>query len=161
MSSASASFKVVKEKTDLSSRSSIMLMLDYNRPPMAMRAANFLRSALALDRRGNEGAAIPLYRRAIRLGLQGDSLRDALVCLGSSLRSVGEIAAAKRILLKGRRQFPGDPVVILFLSLVEHDAGSPSLAVRQLASLYLGTTTDRGVAKYRSVLRRKFHGLGR
>jgi Flp pilus assembly protein TadD len=116
-----------------------------------------LESAFDLDRRGKEAHAIPLYRQAIRAGLHGESLRDAMVCLGSSLRTVGQLTAARRILLKARKQFPGDPVVVLFLALVEHDAGHIPLALRQVAHLYLSTSTNPDVAKYRAVLGRKFH----
>jgi hypothetical protein len=118
-----------------------------------------LKSASALDARGGEVEAIPLYLRAIRLGLKGEELRDAMVCLGSSLRTVGKIAAARRILLAARRRFPGDPVVILFLALVEYDAGNLSLVIRQLGYLCTEKPSDPGVAKYRAVLRRKFHAL--
>jgi Flp pilus assembly protein TadD len=120
-------------------------------------ATELLESAFQLDNRGKEAQAIPLYRQAIRAGLSGAALRDAMVCLGSSLRTIGQLAAARRILLKARKQFPGDPVVVLFLALVEHDAGHVPLALRQVAHLYLSTSADPGVAKYRAVLGRKFH----
>jgi Flp pilus assembly protein TadD len=124
---------------------------------MPTRAAEILQTAFALDRRGKESRAIPLYRQAIRAGLHGSSLRDAMVCLGSSLRTVGQLAAARRILLKARRRFPGDPVVILFLALVEHDAGNIALALRQVAHLYLSQTKNGRLDPYRAVLKRKFH----
>jgi cyanophycin synthetase len=119
---------------------------------------DLLNSAFSLDRAGREAEAIPIYRKAIRAGLQGDDLRDAMVCLASSLRSVGKLTEAQRILVAARGRFAGDPVVILFLALVEHDLGHASKAVRQLADLYLSQSSDRRLAKYDRVLRRKFHG---
>jgi tetratricopeptide (TPR) repeat protein len=130
----------------------------YNRFSMSRRAAEILESAQALDRQGNEAQAIPLYRQAIRLGLSGKPLRDALVGLGSSLRTTGQLDAARRHLLQARRTFPGDPVVILFLALVEHDAGNAVKALRQVAHLYLHESRHPDLANYGAVLRRKFHG---
>jgi hypothetical protein len=69
------------------------------------------------------------------------------------------VPAARRCLLAGRRRFPRDPVVKLFLALVEYDAGNLSLVIRQLGYLCTDESSDRGVARYKSVLRRKFHAL--
>src|ERR1700722_14735617 len=109
---------------------------------------DLLPPAFPPDRAGREADAIPLYRQAIRTGLTSSALRDALVCLGSSLRTVGELAAARRTLQSARRQFPGDPVVLLFLALVEHDARDAVLALRQVAHLYLTESKDPRIDPY-------------
>jgi TolA-binding protein len=61
--------------------------------------------AVGLDQRGRENDAIALYRRAIRLGLKGKPLRDAMIGLGSSLSTVGQHRSAMRILDQARKTF--------------------------------------------------------
>ena len=54
--------------------------------------------ASAHDRRGEEAEAIPFYRRALALGLDGENRKGALLGLGSSLRNVGQAAEAVELL---------------------------------------------------------------
>jgi Flp pilus assembly protein TadD len=121
----------------------------------------WLESAFALDRLGREAQAIPLYERAIALGLEGSALRDALVCLGSSLQTVGRAKEAVRYLAQAQKQFPGDVVVELFLALGYHDVQQPTHALRLTALACLRESGNRGLAAYRDVLKRKFHSLGK
>jgi tetratricopeptide (TPR) repeat protein len=126
------------------------------------RAADvWLESALALDRLGREEQAIPFYERAIRLGLSGYPLRDALICLGSSLRTVGRVQEAVRRFQQARRRFPGDLVVELFLALGYHDTRNATGALRLTALACLRESGDRNLAPFRSVLKRKFSSLGK
>ena len=125
----------------------------------APSAAALLKKALALDAAGQERQAIPLYRRAIARGLTGDDLHTALVCLGSSLRSIGQLAASVRTLRKARTLFPRDPAVMLFLALSHFDAGQHELALRQLADALLKESTDARLLPYRRVLFRKYHAV--
>jgi len=120
-----------------------------------------LDSAFALDRRGREAQAIPIYKDAIRLGLKGSALRDAWVCLGSSYRAVGRLAEAKRCLERASKLFPHDPLPKLFLALTLHDIGEKTAALRLLGTLYLNDSKNRGVAAYRRTLRAKFMALAR
>jgi tetratricopeptide (TPR) repeat protein len=123
-------------------------------------AADILfQQALALDARGHEKDAIPLYRNAIRQGLSRDNFRHALIGLGSSLRAVGQTSAAIRILRQARREFPRDPAIILFLALAHSDAGQHKLVIRQLADLLLNESEHPSLAPYRAVLKRKFHSV--
>jgi Flp pilus assembly protein TadD len=119
----------------------------------------WLESAFALDRLGREAQAIPLYERAIALGLKGMSLRNALVCLGSSLRTIGRAREAVRYLARAQKQFPGDVVVELFLALGYHDVQQPTQALRLIALACLRESSNRGLAAYRDVLKRKFRAL--
>ncbi|HVS72899.1 MAG TPA: tetratricopeptide repeat protein [Phycisphaerae bacterium] len=123
----------------------------------AVTAEELLEEAVGLDGRGREGEAIGVYRRAIAEGLKGERLHAALVGLGSSLRTVGDARGAVRVLDKARREFPGDPVVMMFLALAHWDAGERALAVRQLGDLVLKESRDRRLAGYRGVLGGKFH----
>jgi tetratricopeptide (TPR) repeat protein len=126
------------------------------------RAADvWLESAQALDRLGREEQAIPFYERAIRLGLSGSALRDALICLGSSLRTVGRVQEAVRRFQQAKRRFPDDVVVELFLALGYHDAAQATEALRLTALACLRESGNRNLKPFRSVLRRKFRSLGR
>jgi tetratricopeptide (TPR) repeat protein len=124
-------------------------------------AVVWLESAMALDRLGREAEAIPMYERAILLGLEGTQLRDALVCLGSSLRTVGRSPEAVRYLEQARKQFPDDVVVELFLALGYHDLSQVTSALRLAAMACLRESGSRSLAGYQKVLKRKYHSLGR
>jgi tetratricopeptide (TPR) repeat protein len=122
-------------------------------------ATNLLKEALALDAASNERAAIPLYRRAISQGLNPKDLHTALIGLGSSLRTVGEVPASIRTLQKARNLFPNDPAITLFLALSHRDAGQTDLALRQLADMLLKESRNNSLTPYREVLKQKYHAL--
>jgi tetratricopeptide (TPR) repeat protein len=131
---------------------------------MAVRARHaiaLLEQALALDSNSRERDAIPLYRQAIAAGLSAQNLRTALICLGSSQRTVGQTQAAIRTLQKARRLYPRDVTIILFLALAHISGGQSALAIRQLADSLLKESKQTGLKPYRRVLGRKFHGVRR
>jgi tetratricopeptide (TPR) repeat protein len=123
-------------------------------------AAVWLESGFALDRLGREQQAIPFYEQALRLGLDGPLLRDALICLGSSLRTAGRARDALRRFQQARRRFPNDVVVELFLALGYHDMRRETDALRLTALACLRESVNSGLAPFRDVLRRKFRSLG-
>jgi Flp pilus assembly protein TadD len=123
-------------------------------------ASVWLESAFALDRLGREAQAIPLYEQAIALGLNGSMLKDALVCLGSSLRTVGRSREAVRFLTRAHKQFPEDIIVELFLALAYHDIQLPTRALRLVATACLRDSKSQELAAYRGVLKRKYRSLG-
>ena len=125
----------------------------------SLSAKTLLGHAFSHDAAGREAKAIPFYRRAIARGLSRADLRDALIGLGSSLRSVGQTRAAIRTLQKARTLFPRDPAVVLFLALAHASAGQHALALRQVADALLRESKNPLLAPYRKVLGRKFHGL--
>jgi Flp pilus assembly protein TadD len=120
-------------------------------------ARTLLSRAMALDRRGREKQAIPIYRRAIRSGLKGAALRDAHVCLGSSLRTAGKARQAIAILRLARKKYPNDIPVKMFLALSLHDAGEHAAALRLLAGISL--ERGGGLAGFGRVMVRKFRSL--
>jgi tetratricopeptide (TPR) repeat protein len=124
-----------------------------------MSASEFLSQALKLDRSGHEQKAIPLYRQAIARGLSTSDLHTALICLGSSLRAVGQIQASIRTLQKARKLFPRDVTVILFLALAHHSAGQHDLALRQLGDALINESKDDKLGEFREVLKRKYHAV--
>jgi Flp pilus assembly protein TadD len=122
-------------------------------------AGTLLLNALRLDAAGREKEAIPIYRRAIALGLAQRELHTTLVCLGSSLTTTGQTGQAIRTLQRARRLFPRDPTVILFLALAHAHHGQQRLALRQLGDVLLKTSTDPVLREYRTALQRKYHAL--
>jgi tetratricopeptide (TPR) repeat protein len=128
-------------------------------PTSDTTARQLLQHALSLDRKGHEREAISYYRRAIARGLSGMELHTALVCLGSSLRTVGQTDASIRTLRRSRRLFPRDVTITLFLALANHDAGRYDLALRQLGDALLKESNEPNLQPYRAVLQRKYHGL--
>jgi hypothetical protein len=96
--------------------------------------------ASAFDSFGHEERAVPLYRRALELGLDGGRRRRATIQLASSLRNVGDVEASVA-LLSAERERPSDELddaVAAFLALALVDAGrereAVSLALGALAS---------------------------
>jgi ribosomal protein S18 acetylase RimI-like enzyme len=73
--------------------------------------------ACACDRRGDEADAIPLYERALELGLEKDLERGALLGLGSSLRNVGRLADSVAVLRTATAKYPEDNALWAFLAL--------------------------------------------
>lgn len=122
-------------------------------------AQTCLSLALSLDRLGREAAAIPVYKRALSLGLKGRNLRDALVCLASSLRNVGKSQEAVRYLQSARMKFPQDAVVDLFLGLALYDARQYKKAVKVLGFALLDQVHDSNTERYRGVLRSRYRCL--
>jgi cyanophycin synthetase len=125
--------------------------------PQSSSAISTLKQALALDAAGKERQAVPVYRQAISRGLKNDDLHTALICLGSSLRTIGKTKSAIATLRKARRLFPRDVVAIMFLALAHYDAGQRDLVIRQLADALLSESTSPRLAPYRRVLARNYH----
>jgi len=83
------------------------------------------------DSLGIEGAAVPLYRRALDLGLDDFNATRATIQLASSLRNVGEVDEAVALL----QAAPDAPALgaarQVFLALALHSAGRPDEALRE------------------------------
>ena len=120
-----------------------------------------LHSAFALDRMGKEEEAVPLYERALLLGLSGTDARDAHVCLASSLRNVGRSEHGFDLLDSAKSRFDGDVVFELFFALLATEIGRADEAVLTLARSLLRESPDPDLKRYRNVLRGKFDQLTR
>ncbi|MBP9503231.1 MAG: tetratricopeptide repeat protein [Candidatus Promineofilum sp.] len=97
---------------------------------------------------GEEEMAIPYYRQAIASGLDGDDLQECLVCLGSSLRVMGETEEAVSILEQAVDEFPERNSGRVFLALAQFSNGEIEQAVSNLLSLLLKTTSDEDILAY-------------
>ena len=91
---------------------------------------------------GREAEAIPLYRRALDLGLDPERRSQALIQLASSLRNIGETTEAIKILEGVRPDRTIGDAGKAFLALSLFDAGRPGDALR-VALKALGKTLPR------------------
>ena len=104
------------------------------------------------DVMGEEEMAIPYYRRAIEAGLDGNDLQECLICLGSTLRVVGEYEDSVNFLEQAVVEFPSRKSGRAFLALAHYSNGDVEQAVRELLSLLLETTTDEDILAYADTL---------
>ncbi len=106
--------------------------------PPDSAVATFERAS-ALDSSGHSDQAVPLYQKALDLGLPGQRRRRAVIQLASSLRSVGR--APESVALLTAEQEAGsddlDDAVSAFLALALVDVGrereAVSLALKALS----------------------------
>ena len=81
--------------------------------------------ACAFDSTGHPDEAVPLYRRALELGLDGLRRRRAVIQLSSSLRNLGQVSESLALLTAEREQPPDqlDDAVSAFFALALVDSG--------------------------------------
>lgn len=85
----------------------------------------------AFDSSGHSDLAVPLYRRALELGLGEDRRRQAVIQLASSLRNLGQAQESVELLTAEREAGSDDldDAVSGFLALALVDAGREREAV--------------------------------
>lgn len=105
------------------------------------------------DALGRPLDAIPLYEKAVALGLLPGELSGALIGLGSTLRLTGQAARAVEVLETGRRQFPENREFEVFLSMALHSAGRHAAAMKLLLTTLVETSEDLGVSAYQRTIR--------
>ena len=125
------------------------------------KAHALLEEAFRLDARGREAEAIPLYRLALSLGLPKEEKKHALIGLASSLRNVGQLPEARRVIERARRAYKDDPAIAAFYALILHDLGESKQALKALGQAYLAHVRDPRLFEYERPLARKFRALGK
>jgi hypothetical protein len=87
--------------------------------------------ACAFDSTGHSDRAVPLYRRALELGLDGVRRRRAVIQMASSLRNLGQAAESVSLLTAERHRGSDelDDAVSAFLALALVDVGREREAV--------------------------------
>ncbi len=100
------------------------------------------------DRMGLEREAIPLYERAISLGLPGRDLEGAILSLGSSLRAAGAYAKAAEVLQGGVERFPQNRAMQVFLAMALHNLDEHERAIEILLRNLAETSSDPEIASY-------------
>jgi len=102
---------------------------------------------------GDERGAIPLYERALGLGLAEPERRGATLGLGSSLRCVGRFAEAEQTLRRGVAEYADGAEFVAFLGLTLHNLGRHGEAVGLLLRLLADTSAAAPIARYGRALR--------
>jgi Flp pilus assembly protein TadD len=116
--------------------------------PSGSAVAVFERGA-SLDSKGHSDLAVPLYRQALELGLQGERRRRAVIQMASSLRNLGQ-ASESVALLTAERDASSDALddaVSAFLALALVDTGRE----REAVSIAL-TALSRHMTRYQRSL---------
>lgn len=112
--------------------------------------------AAALDSTGHSDLAVPLYKQALELGLEGERRRRAMIQMASSLRNIGR-ASESVDLLTAEREAESDALddaVSAFLALALADTGREREAVSvalEALSRHL-PRYQRSVANYAQLL---------
>lgn len=104
------------------------------------------------DAAGREAEAVPLYERAIALGLREPHRHRARVQLASSLRALGRLAEARELLRALEHERPESAAVTAFAALTDLDLGSGPAAVAGLIDALLARATDDDARLYRGAL---------
>lgn len=118
-----------------------------------------LEIGLTLDAMSRESEAIPYYERALESGLSPERRAVALLCLGSSLRNVGQLEEAARLLGEAQHEFPEHMGIRCFHALAQFSAGQPAESVCTLLNGILQlapasvTPFAQGLRHYSSELR--------
>lgn len=116
--------------------------------PAVSAVAEFERAA-SFDSTGRSDLAVPLYRQALELGLEGDRRRRAVIQMASSLRNIGRapesVALLRAELNAGSDEL--DDAVSAFLALALVDTGR----AREALSLAL-TALSRHLPRYQRSL---------
>jgi hypothetical protein len=112
--------------------------------PAGSPVAPFERGS-AFDSTGHSDLAVPLYRQALELGLEGRRRREAVIQLASSLRNLGRAAESVELLTAERNAGSDelDDAVAAFLALALVDTGRE----REAVSLAL-TALSRHLTRY-------------
>lgn len=103
----------------------------------------------SLDSTGHSELAVPLYREALELGLQGERRRRAVIQMASSLRNIGQVQESVALLTAEINADSDhlDDAVSAFLALALVDMGRE----REAVSLAL-TALSRHMTRYQRSL---------
>jgi cyanophycin synthetase len=115
--------------------------------------------ASAYDTSGDSARAIALYDNAIGAGLREPHRHRAMIQQASSYRSVGDLAAARRILDSLAKLRPGSAAVAAFRALTMLDQGEAPAAVADLINILLTHSGDSDDEAYRASLHRELEAL--
>lgn len=107
--------------------------------------------AVCNDVLGKEQEAIPLYEKAIELGIKNE-IENVYVGLGSSYRAVGKYEKALEIFNKAEKLFPDNTVIKVFKSITLCNCGNSDLAVSNLIKILLENTNNCDIKKYEKAL---------
>ena len=97
--------------------------------------------------------SLAYYEKSIALGLPPNELSGALLGLGSTLRTLGQLDRSAEVLRSGQAQFPGNPEFDAFLTLTLHAQGKYGDALRLALETLCANTDDPGLTAYQRAIR--------
>lgn len=109
-------------------------------------------AAWSHDVLGLESEAVPLYERALELGLEGEDRRGALLGLGSTYRTLGRYEDAERTLRRGREEFGSGGCFDVFLALALYNLGRHAEAMELLLRALAESSSDESIQRYRRAI---------
>jgi tetratricopeptide (TPR) repeat protein len=109
--------------------------------------------AWTCDVLGRAQDALPCYEKAIALGLPPNELSGALLGLGATLRSLGQLERSAEVLRSGKTQFPENREFDVFLALTLHAQGQHTEVMKLLLETLCDTTEDPGLTAYQRAIR--------
>ncbi|MBM7646915.1 tetratricopeptide (TPR) repeat protein [Scopulibacillus daqui] len=110
-------------------------------------------AAICCDRLGFESKAVPLYEKAIQLGLPEHQLKIAYTNLGSSLRVLGRYREALKCFETGLQHFPDFRPLTIFKAMTLYNLQESSQAVQMLLQQLIETTSRKDILYYEKALR--------
>jgi tetratricopeptide (TPR) repeat protein len=127
-----------------------LLRLDAKHPNVAEINFQLAWTCDVLDR---DAEALIYYEKAVALGLPPNELSGALIGLGSTLRTLGQLERSAEVLRTGQVQFPDNPEFSVFLALTLHAQGRHAEALRLALDTLCDTTEDPGLTAYQRAIR--------
>jgi len=110
----------------------------------------------SFDSTGHSDLAVPLYRRALELGLQGQRRRQAVIQMASSLRNLGQASESVALLMAERERASDDlddaVSATLALALVDVGREREAVSVAVMALSRHMTRYRRSMANYARLL---------
>ncbi len=108
--------------------------------------------AWSFDVLEKETEAIYYYEKAIELGLQDNDLKEALLGLGSTYRSIGEYEKSKQTFEKGISLF-NDNSLKVFYAMTLYNYGEYSRSMDLLLNIIANTTQDKSILTYKKAIK--------
>lgn len=127
-----------------------LLRLDAKHPNVAEINFQLAWTCDGLDRADD---ALPYYEKAIALGLPPNELSGALIGLGSTLRTLGQLERSAEVLRSGKVQFPLNVEFDVFLALTLHAQDKHAESLRLVLDTLCDTTEDPGLTAYQRAIR--------
>jgi tetratricopeptide (TPR) repeat protein len=138
----------LREEGEVEAARLALLELAAERPDDAVVA---YQAAWAHDALGLESAAVPLYERALELGLDGNDLEGALLGLGSTYRTLGRYDDAERTLRRGRDTFGPGRAFDVFLAMALYNLEQHAEAMELLLGA-VAESSEESIRRYRRAI---------
>ncbi|MFM9281003.1 tetratricopeptide repeat protein [Paenibacillus jiagnxiensis] len=108
--------------------------------------------AWSFDVLGREREAIPLYEKAVSLGLAGEDLEGALLGMGSTYRTLGEYESSQRTFRKGMELFPDNRAMKVFYAMTLYNLQQHPQAMEILLQCIAESSSDSEIQNYKRAI---------